>query len=108
MISAISAKADGIHKNLVGLQEKGGHRRLEHGVVAEHERYGVGLCMAHGIDDGEPVGGVRHVEIGKQNVKWFRRNKSKGFAYRGSRRHFKAVALQALVKRDADVVFVFR
>jgi hypothetical protein len=101
------AEPDRLHKNLVGLQEDGGHSRLEHGVVAEHERYSVGLCVAHGVDDGEAIGGIRHVEIREQNVEVFGREESQSFAYGDGGYHFKAVAFQALLIRGSDVLFVF-
>ena len=102
------AQADRFHKNLVGLQKDGGHGRLEHGVVAEHERYSLGLCVAHSIDHGEPIGGIRHVEVGEQYIEVFGRDESQGFAYGDGGHHFKAVAFQALLIRNPDVFFVFR
>jgi len=101
-------KANRFHKDLIGLQEEATQGRLKHGVATEHERYSVGLCMAHGIDDGKPITSIRHVQVGEQHIEVFNRNKSERFVYVGGGYHVKPVAFQAFLERGEDVVVVVR
>ena len=96
------------HEDLIGLEEDGSHGGLKHRVVAEHEGYSVGLCVAHGVDYGKTITGIGHVEVREQDIEAFCKNKSQGFANGSGGGDDKPLALQAFLKRDANVVFVFR
>lgn len=89
-------EANRFHENLIGLQEYGGHGRLKQGIVAEHQSPGVGLRVAHRVDDGKPIAGIRHVQIGQQDIEYFRGNEFQGFTNGVGGRHVEAVAFQAL------------
>lgn len=102
------AEGNRIQQDLVSLQENGGHSRLQHGVVAEHQSYSLWLRVAHGVDYGETITGIRHIQIGEQDVEGFRSNKPQGLADGAGRRDRKPLAFQAFLKRNANVVFVFR
>jgi hypothetical protein len=50
-------------------------------IAAEHERHSLRGGCVDGADDRETITGVRHVQVGKQEVKVFRSNATKCFAH---------------------------
>ena len=86
------AEANRFHQYLVCLKEDSCHGGLEHGVVAEHQSHSVGLCVAHRVNYGKTITGIRHVKVGEQDIEVFRGNKSQGFANGGGGRHGKPLA----------------
>jgi hypothetical protein len=49
------------------------------------------MCVAHGADDGKSIPSVRHVQVGEQDVEFFRRNESERFVYASGGNDFKPI-----------------
>jgi hypothetical protein len=64
--------------------------------------------MTHGIDDGKPITGVRHVQFGEKHIELLGGNKSQRFDYGRSSYDFVALAFQAFLEDGTDVVVVVR
>jgi hypothetical protein len=64
-------------------------------IAAEHERHCLRVGVSHGADHSETITGVRHVLVGKQEVKVFRSNATESFAH--GRDYLKVVATEPTV-----------
>src|SRR5260370_5834104 len=96
--------ANRFHKDCIRLEEDGSHGLLKGWVAGEQQRNSIGLCMAHGADDGKSISSIRHLQVGEKHVEVFGRNKFQRFVYGGGGDHFEPLAFQDFLERGAGGV----